>query len=153
MANDYDTTARAIGVDAIAALGTRWALHTADPGGANSATAEVTGGSPAYARKAVAWNAANASVIATGGGVTSVTVATGRTADMAATGAGVASLSVLAARQLAAAMTGGGVVTIVGISEVRPGLAAQMRLSSAVVGWTVGSVSDAPVITSARAIP
>lgn len=55
MANDYDTTARNVGVDAIAALATRWALHTGDPGGANSATNEVTGGSPAYARKAVAW--------------------------------------------------------------------------------------------------
>ena len=59
MANDYDITARNIGVDAIAALGTRWAAHTADPGGANSATAEVSGGSPAYTRKAVAWNAAS----------------------------------------------------------------------------------------------
>jgi len=59
VANDYDITARNIGVDAIAALGTRWAAHTADPGGANSATAEVSGGSPAYARKAVTWNAAS----------------------------------------------------------------------------------------------
>jgi hypothetical protein len=59
MANDYDTTARNVGVDAIAALGTRWAAHTGDPGGANSASNEVTGGSPAYARKAVAWNAAS----------------------------------------------------------------------------------------------
>ncbi len=56
MANDYDTTARNVGVDAIAALCLRLALHTADPGAANSATAEVTGGTPAYARKAVAWN-------------------------------------------------------------------------------------------------
>ena len=54
MANDYDTTARNVGVDAIAALATRWAAHTGDPGGANSASNEVTGGSPAYARKAVA---------------------------------------------------------------------------------------------------
>jgi hypothetical protein len=59
MANDYDTTARNVGVDAIAALGTRWAAHTGDPGGANTASNEVTGGSPAYARKAVAWNAAS----------------------------------------------------------------------------------------------
>lgn len=59
MANDYDTTARNVGVDAIAALATRVALHTADPGGANSASNEVTGGSPAYARKAIAWNAAS----------------------------------------------------------------------------------------------
>lgn len=59
MANDYDTTARNVGVDAIAALAVRWALHTGDPGGANLANNEVTGGSPAYARKAVAWNAAS----------------------------------------------------------------------------------------------
>jgi len=59
MANDYDTTARNVGVDAIAALALRVALHTGDPGGANSATNEVTGGSPAYARKAIAWNAAS----------------------------------------------------------------------------------------------
>lgn len=59
MANDYDTTARNVGVDAIAALGTRWAAHTGDPGAANTASNEVTGGSPAYARKAVAWNAAS----------------------------------------------------------------------------------------------
>lgn len=59
MANDYDTTARNVGVDAIAAVGLRYALHTGDPGGANSASNEVTGGSPAYARKAVAWNSAS----------------------------------------------------------------------------------------------
>jgi hypothetical protein len=56
MANDYDVTARDVGVNAIAALGTRWAAHTGDPGAANSASNEVTGGSPAYTRKAVAWN-------------------------------------------------------------------------------------------------
>jgi len=65
IANDYDITARAVGVDAIAALATRVALHTGDPGGANSATNEVTGGSPAYARKPLAWNAANGSGVAT----------------------------------------------------------------------------------------
>lgn len=64
MANDYDITARNVGVDAIATLGTRWAAHTGDPGAANTASNEVTGGSPAYARKAVAWNAAS------GGGAT-----------------------------------------------------------------------------------
>jgi len=69
MANDYDTTARNVGVDAIAALGTRWALHTGDPGGANSASNEVTGGSPAYARKAVAWNAASGGVATQNGDV------------------------------------------------------------------------------------
>jgi hypothetical protein len=69
MANDYDTTARNIGVDAIAALGLRWALHTGDPGGANSASNEVTGGSPAYARKAVAWNAASSGTATQNGDV------------------------------------------------------------------------------------
>ena len=68
MANDYDIKARIVGVDAIAALGTRWALHTGDPGGADSASNEVTGGSPAYARKPVAWNAANVSGVATQNG-------------------------------------------------------------------------------------
>jgi hypothetical protein len=69
VANDYDITARNIGVDAIASLGTRWAAHTADPGGANSATAEVSGGSPAYARKAVAWNAASGGIATQNGDV------------------------------------------------------------------------------------
>jgi hypothetical protein len=59
MANDLDTTARNVGVDAIAALAVRVALHTGDPGAANTASNEVTGGSPAYARKAIAWNAAS----------------------------------------------------------------------------------------------
>jgi len=65
MANDYDTTARIAGVDAIAAACTRVALHTGDPGGANSAANEITGGSPAYARGTLAWNAANGSGVAT----------------------------------------------------------------------------------------
>lgn len=58
MANDYDTKGRNAGADGIAALVTRLALHTGDPGGADSASNEVTGGSPAYARKAATWNAA-----------------------------------------------------------------------------------------------
>lgn len=65
MANDYDVKARIVGVDAIATLLTRLALHSDDPGAADSATNELSGGSPAYARKAVAWNAANASGVAT----------------------------------------------------------------------------------------
>jgi hypothetical protein len=69
MANDWDTTARNVGVDAIAVLCTRLALHTADPGGANSATAEVTGGTPAYARKAVAWNPAGSGAATQNGNV------------------------------------------------------------------------------------
>ena len=56
-------------MDAIAALCLRLALHTADPGGANSASNEVTGGSPAYARKAVAWSAAGSGTAAQNGNV------------------------------------------------------------------------------------
>jgi hypothetical protein len=37
-------------------------LHTADPGA--TGTSEVTGGSPAYARKAIAWTAAASSATA-----------------------------------------------------------------------------------------
>jgi hypothetical protein len=58
MANDYDVTARNVAADAVAALCTRIALHTGDPGAANTAANEVTGGTPAYARKAIAFNAA-----------------------------------------------------------------------------------------------
>lgn len=39
------------------------ALFTADPGTADAATNEVTGGSPAYNRKAITWGAASASAI------------------------------------------------------------------------------------------
>jgi len=42
------------------------ALFTADPGTADSATNECTGGSPAYNRKALSWGAAAASVITSG---------------------------------------------------------------------------------------
>jgi hypothetical protein len=38
-------------------------LHTGDPGTADAATNEVTGGSPAYARKALTWGAAASSAI------------------------------------------------------------------------------------------
>ena len=39
------------------------ALFTADPGTSDAATGEVTGGAPAYARKALSWGAAAASAI------------------------------------------------------------------------------------------
>lgn len=42
------------------------ALFTADPGTSGSATGEVTGGSPAYTRKAMSWSAPNASAAITG---------------------------------------------------------------------------------------
>lgn len=61
MANDYDITARNAMLDALAAVCTRVALHTADPGAANSATAEVAGGT--YARQVITWNAATGGAI------------------------------------------------------------------------------------------
>jgi hypothetical protein len=39
------------------------ALFTADPGTSGTATGEVTGGSPAYARKALNWGTASASAV------------------------------------------------------------------------------------------
>lgn len=39
------------------------ALFTADPGTTGSVTGEVTGGSPAYARKALTWGTAAASAV------------------------------------------------------------------------------------------
>jgi len=69
LSNDWDTTSRNIMVDAVAAVALRLALHNVDPGGANSATGELTGGSPAYARKAVAWNAAAGGVATQNGDV------------------------------------------------------------------------------------
>ena len=39
------------------------ALFTADPGTADAATGEVTGGAPAYNRKALSWGAAAASAV------------------------------------------------------------------------------------------
>jgi hypothetical protein len=69
MANDYDITARNAMVDALAALAVRVALHTGDPGAANTASNEVSGGSPAYARKAIAWGAANAGAATCSGNV------------------------------------------------------------------------------------
>jgi hypothetical protein len=64
MANDYDATAKNVMLDALAALAVRVAAHTGDPGAADTADNEVTGGSPAYARKAIAWDAASAGAAA-----------------------------------------------------------------------------------------
>lgn len=57
MANDYDITSRNLMVDALAALATRVALHSGDPGTANQANNELSGGG--YARGTLAWNAAS----------------------------------------------------------------------------------------------
>jgi hypothetical protein len=56
MANDYDTTARNVMLDALAAVCVRVALHSGDPGAANTAANELSGGG--YARGTLAWNAA-----------------------------------------------------------------------------------------------
>lgn len=60
------------------------ALFTADPGGTGAVTGEVTGGSPAYARKALTWGAAS-------GGVVTVTVTFDVPAGTTVTFAGVCS--------------------------------------------------------------
>lgn len=60
MAQEIDDTAKNLMLDQLATVMLRVALHTGDPGAANLATNEVTGGTPAYARKAIAWNAAAA---------------------------------------------------------------------------------------------
>lgn len=44
-------------LDALGAVAVWASLHTADPG--TTGASEVTGGSPAYARKAITWNAAS----------------------------------------------------------------------------------------------
>src|SRR4051812_26618256 len=47
--------------DALAAVAVFVSLHTADPG--SSGTSEVSGGSPAYARKAITWTSAASGVL------------------------------------------------------------------------------------------
>lgn len=47
-------------LDAVGALGGWLSLHTADPG--TTGASELTGGSPAYARKQTTWGAASAGV-------------------------------------------------------------------------------------------
>jgi hypothetical protein len=51
-------------LDALGALAVRVAFHTGDPGAADTASNEVSGGS--YARGTIAWNAASASSMAAG---------------------------------------------------------------------------------------
>jgi hypothetical protein len=51
-------SARHLGLDAIANASTWLSLHSADPG--TTGTSELTGGSPAYARKQGTFNAASA---------------------------------------------------------------------------------------------
>jgi hypothetical protein len=62
------TSARNAAVDAITAISGFASLHTADPG--TTGASEVSGGSPAYARKAISWNAASSGSAATTATVT-----------------------------------------------------------------------------------
>jgi hypothetical protein len=55
----YSTVGKNAMLNALAALATRASLHSGDPG-ANGTANELTGGTPAYARKAIAWNGADA---------------------------------------------------------------------------------------------
>lgn len=58
MASQINATGKNIALDAIATAGTYLALYT-DIGG----TTEVTGGTPAYARKSVSWSAASGGIL------------------------------------------------------------------------------------------
>jgi len=61
----FSDAAKNLMLEALVDVGVFVSLHTGDPGsnGAN----EVTGGSPAYARKAITWDAASSAVIANDG--------------------------------------------------------------------------------------
>ena len=59
MASVYSTVGKNAMLNALAALAVKASLHSADPG-ALGASNELTGGNPAYARKTVAWIAADA---------------------------------------------------------------------------------------------
>lgn len=54
----FTAASRDVMLDTLDALATHASLHTADPG--TTGASEVTGGSPAYARKAITWVAASA---------------------------------------------------------------------------------------------
>jgi hypothetical protein len=58
----YSTAAKNYMLDQLGTNKATYAsLHTADPG--DTGASEVTGGAPAYARKAITWNAAAAGVL------------------------------------------------------------------------------------------
>jgi len=57
-----DTHALNAAADGITAVASRIAAHTDDPGAADTADNEVSGGSPAYARKAITWASADGGV-------------------------------------------------------------------------------------------
>lgn len=53
----FTSASRDVMLDALDTLATHASLHTADPG--TTGASEVTGGSPAYARKAITWASAS----------------------------------------------------------------------------------------------
>lgn len=55
-------------LDGLGSVAVYASLHTANPG--STGTSEATGGSPAYARKAITWNAASAGSKTTAASVT-----------------------------------------------------------------------------------
>jgi hypothetical protein len=57
MAAGYSDDGKNAMLNALGALAVKAALYTGDPGAAGTSN-EVTGGSPAYARKTIAWSAA-----------------------------------------------------------------------------------------------
>lgn len=65
MAGNYAVASKNAMLDALTATIGYVSAHTADPG--SSGTSEVTGGSPAYARKAVTWSSATGGVASASG--------------------------------------------------------------------------------------
>ncbi len=59
MASLLNDSARNVMLDQFGTVAIWASLHTANPG--STGTSEVTGGSPAYARKSITWSAASAS--------------------------------------------------------------------------------------------
>lgn len=55
----FSISGKNVMLNALAVVAAKASLHSGDPG-ADGAANELSGGSPAYARKAVAWNAADA---------------------------------------------------------------------------------------------
>ena len=69
MPDGYSTTGKNYMLDQIGTVSTYMSLHDADPGTAGT-TAELSGGSPAYARKAITWAAASGGTKAISGTIT-----------------------------------------------------------------------------------
>lgn len=53
----FSTSGKDVMLDQLGTVAVYASLHTADPGG--TGTSEATGGTPAYARKSITWNASS----------------------------------------------------------------------------------------------